>query len=215
MSDVTNLAHQIWNLLVKKGFEPVLRRGSGDVGRYQEWTGVPAPPEVADLWSVLAGRDILGMCLEGPDSAGQYVAARANEAESSGPGEPFEELDGSTDGAVRKVWWDRGWCALYATADHAIAVDSHPGATGQVGQVVYCEMDMYGDREAVWESVEDFLRDLLAVISSDGLIVEDGFGLLAGTDGDRYLVSMAVLEMGQARRDGRPVPLVAFADDRN
>ncbi|WP_157101928.1 hypothetical protein [Nocardia caishijiensis] len=174
-----------------------------------------APAEVAELWSVLGGRDVLGMRLESPDSAGQYVAARAAEAESSAPGEPFEELDGSTDGAVRKVWWDRGWCALYATAELAIAVDSHPGAKGQVGQVVYCEMDMYGDREAVWDSVEDLLRDLLAVVSSDGLIVEDGFGLLAGTDGDRYLVPMAVLEVGQARRDGRPVPLVAFADDRH
>ncbi|MEU4595537.1 hypothetical protein [Nocardia sp. NPDC023988] len=215
MSEVAVVAQRIRDTLVDRGFEPILRRGSGEVGRYQEWTGVPAPAEVAELWSVLAGRDILGMCLEGPDSAGQYVAARANEAESSDPGEPFEELDGSADDAVRKVWWDRGWCALYATADLAIAVDSHPGAKGQVGQVVYCEMDMYGDREAVWESVEDFLRDLLAVVSSDGLIVEDGFGLLAGTDGDRYLVSTAVLEMGQARRDGRPVPLVAFADDRH
>lgn len=209
---VTVVAQHVWDALVDRGFEPALRRGTAEAGRYQEWTGVPAPAEVAELWSVLGGRDLLGMCLEGADSAGRYVAARADEAESSDPGEPFEELDGSADDAVRKVWWDRDWCALYATADLAIAVDSHPGTKGRVGQVVYCDMDMYADREAVWESVEEFLRDLLAVVSSEELTVEDGFGSLAGTDGYRYLVSMAVLEMGRARRDGRPVSLVAFAE---
>ncbi|MFD3703422.1 hypothetical protein ACFWUP_09770 [Nocardia sp. NPDC058658] len=213
MGNVAALAQRIHDVMLEKGFEPVIRRGSGDASRYEEQTGMSAPAEVAELWSVLGGRDILGMCLEGAQSAGRWCAARAGEAESSGPGVPYEELDGSTDGAVRKVWWDRGWCPLHASADYAIAVDAHPGAEGHVGQVVYCDLDVYSDREAVWGSVAEFLRDVLAVVSSDGLVVEDGFGLKKHTDNWTCTILMAVLETGRARRDGRPVPLIGFTED--
>ncbi|MEV0771791.1 SMI1/KNR4 family protein [Nocardia salmonicida] len=213
MVDATSLAQRIGDVLVKKGFEPAMRHGSDAADRYEEQTGAPAPPEVVELWSVLGGRDILGMCLEGANSAGLWCAARASEAESSGPGVPYEELDGSASGAVRMVWWDRGWCPLHATVDNAIAVDSHPGAEGRAGQVVYCDMDVYSDREVVWGSVADFLRDVLAVVSSDGLVVEDGHGLMTHTDNWTCTVLMAVLETGRARRDGRPVPLIGFTED--
>ncbi len=212
MSDVTTLSQRIWDVLVEKGFEPVMRRGSEDASRYEEQTGLPAPAEVAELWSVLGGRDILGMCLEGANSAGRQCAARAGEAESTGPGVPYEELDGSADGAVRMVWWDRGWCPLHASVDYAIAVDSHPGTEGHVGQVIYCDMDVYSDREAVWGSVADFLRDVLAVVSSEGLVVDEGFGLMEHTDKWTCTMLMAVREAGRARRDGRPVPLIGFAE---
>ncbi|MGW6425807.1 hypothetical protein ACWF82_24305 [Nocardia sp. NPDC055053] len=207
MGDVTISAQRIWDALVEKGFEPDMRRGTQDPSRYEELTGVPAPTEVAELWSVLGGRDILGMCLEGAESAGQLCAARADEAESSGPGVPYEELDGSTDGAVRMVWWDREWCPLLATSDHAIAVDTHPGSTGHAGQVIYCSFEVYFDREEVWSSVAEFLRDVLTVVSSDAVAVEEGCGTLAHTDGWGRTVTMAVLEVGRARRDGRPIPL--------
>ncbi|MFD4357268.1 hypothetical protein ACFWPX_32315 [Nocardia sp. NPDC058518] len=210
MGEVATLARHIWDVMVERGFEPVLRRGSEDTSRYEDQTGVPAPAEVAELWSVLGGRDILGMCLEGAQSAGRWCAARADEAESSGPGVPYEELDGSTDGAVRMVWWDRGWCPLHASADWAIAVDSHPGAAGHVGQVVFCDLDVDSDREAVWGSVTEFLRDVLAVVSSEALIVEDGHGLMAHVDNWNCTILMAVRELGQARRDGRPIPLLGL-----
>ncbi|WP_157101397.1 hypothetical protein [Nocardia shimofusensis] len=163
-----------------------------------------APPEVVELWSVLGGVDVAGMWLEDTDSAGQACAARAREAEESGPGVPYEELDGSTDGAVRMVWWDRGWCPLILTADNAIAVDGHPGEAGRIGQVVYCSFEVYSDREAVWESVAEFLGDVLTVISSEALIIDDGYGLLRGDDGRTKTVMMAAVEIGRARRDGRP-----------
>ncbi|MGM7647478.1 hypothetical protein ACSVDM_21470 [Nocardia sp. JW2] len=207
MSEVSVLARRIWDVLVERGFDPVLRRGGGDAASYKEETGVAPPAEAVELWSVLGGRDILGMDLEGAQSAGRWCAARADEAESSGPGVPYEELDGSSDGAVRMVWWDRGWCPLHASADWAVAVDTHPGAKGQVGQVIFCDLDVDCDREAVWGSVAEFLRDVLAVVSSDALIVENGFGLLDHVDNWTCTVLMAVRELGLARRDGRPIPL--------
>lgn len=168
---------------------------------------MPAPTEVVELWAVLGGRDILGMCFEGAQSAGQLRAARADEAESSGLGVPYEELDGSSDGAVRMVWWDRRWCPLLATAEHAIAVDCHPGAKGAIGQVIFCDFDCCSDREAVWGSVTDFLRDVLTVISAEELTVEGGHGRIPRTGRSDATVTMAVLEVGRARRDGRPIAL--------
>ncbi|MGW6725115.1 hypothetical protein ACWF9G_04340 [Nocardia sp. NPDC055029] len=211
MIDVATSAQRIWDALAARGSEPVMRRGFESPNRYEELTGELAPAEVTDLWSALGGRDILGMCLEGADSAGQMCAARANEAESSGPGVPYAELDGTTDCAVRKVWWDRAWCPLVATADLAIVVDSHPGATGHIGQVAYCNLDEDSDREAVWGSVSEFLRDVLTVVSSDALVVEDGHGRMPDPDGWDLTVTMAVLEVGRARRDGRPIPLPGIA----
>ncbi|MGW5312131.1 hypothetical protein [Nocardia thailandica] len=163
------------------------------------------------MWSILGGLDILGMNLEGARSAGRLCAARADEAESSRPGTPYPVLDGSADGAVRMVWWDRGWCPLTATADSAIAVDTHPGVTGRVGQVIYCDFEVYSDREAVWDCVADFLGDLLVVVSSESLAVEDGFARIPNPEGWDMSVMVAVLEVGRARRDGRPVPLLSTA----
>lgn len=185
----------------------MVRRGLFGPERYVEQTGVAAPAEVVELWSVLGGRDIVGMDLESAHSAGQWVAARADEAEWAEPGEPFEELDGSSDGAVRMVWWDRRWCLLHVSFDFAIAVDMNPGAEGTVGQVIYCDMDFGADREALWGSVPEFLRDVLAVVCSDELRVVDGFGVMIGLDGSEMVVRTALAELGRARRDGRPVPL--------
>ncbi|WP_157101825.1 hypothetical protein [Nocardia caishijiensis] len=201
------LTQRIWDVLVERGFQPVLRRGGGDASTYEEQTGVAAPAEAVELWSALGGREILGMNLEGPQSAGRWCAVRADEAESSGPGVPYEELNGSADGAVRMVWWDRGWCPLHASADWAVAVDTHPGTKGQVGQVIFCDLDVDCVREAVWGSVAEFLRDVLAVVSSDALIVENGHGQLEHVDNWTRSVLIAVYELGLARRDGRPSPL--------
>ncbi|MGW5574308.1 hypothetical protein ACWEVD_24190 [Nocardia thailandica] len=208
---VTELAHRIFDALLHKRCESRVRRNNGAPGDYEALTGVSAPTAVVELWSVLGGRDILGMNLEGARSAGRFCAARASEAESGGAGSPYEALDGSADGAVRMVWWDRGWCPLTATADSAIAVDTHPGVTGRVGQVIYCDFDVYSDREAVWDCVADFLGDLLVVVSSESLAVEDGFARIPNPEGWDMSVMVAVLEVGRARRDGRPVPLLSTA----
>ncbi|MFF0544774.1 hypothetical protein ACFYTF_18250 [Nocardia thailandica] len=210
-ADTVTTAQLIWNSLTESGSEPAIRRQNGNPDQYEVLTGVDAPAEVAALWSVLGGRDILGMNLEGARSAGRLCAARADEAESSRPGTPYPVLDGSADGAVRMVWWDRGWCPLTATADSAIAVDTHPGVTGRVGQVIYCDFEVYSDREAVWDCVADFLGDLLVVVSSESLAVEDGFARIPNPEGWDMSVLVAVLEVGRARRDGRPVPLLSTA----
>lgn len=211
MSEVTVMAERIRDVLVDRGFGTPVRRTTGAVSRYEEWTGVAPPTEAVDLWSVLGGVDVVGMLLEGADSAGQACAARASEAESAGVGVPYEELDGSTDGAVRMVWWDRGWCPLVLNTDSAIAVDGHPGDRGHMGQVVYCDFDVYSDREAVWPSLVNFLEDVLTVVSAESLVVENGFGSMMPDDGWNLTVMMATVEIGRARRDGRTSPFSTLA----
>ncbi|WP_024802998.1 hypothetical protein [Nocardia sp. BMG51109] len=203
MGEVTVLAERIRDVLVERGFGTPVQRSNGEIHRYEELTGVAAPTEVAELWSVLGGVDVVGMLLEGADSAGQACAARAGESEASGVGVPYEELDGSTDGAVRMVWWDRAWCPLVSTADNAIAVDGHPGEKGHVGQVMYCNFEVFSDREAVWPSAAEFVGDVLAVVSAEPLVVVNGFGSMMTDDGRDLTVMMAALEIGRARRDGR------------
>ena len=204
MGDVAAVAQRIRDALFSRDLTARVVRSNGDATRYQELTGAAAPPEVAELWSTLGGVDVAGMYLEGAESAGQACDARASEAEAYGPGVPYEELDGSTDLAVRNVWWDRGWCPLVLTADNAVAVDNHPGNAGKVGQVIYCDFEVYSDREAIWDSVVEFLHDVLTVLSSKELVIENGFGSLPTDDGWSRTVMMSAVEIGIARRDGRP-----------
>lgn len=207
-SEITVLANQILTILAERGFEPILRYREDPSRSYETYTGRPAPAEATALWSVLSGRDILGMCLDTSWSAGQQCDARASEAEFSGPGVPYEELDGSAEGSVRMVWWDRGWCPIYSDADYAFAIDTNPGATGHTGQVIFCTLNEDCDREAVWDSLTDFLRDVLALVSSPGLRVDDGWwGRFAHTDGGERSMVISITEVGRARRDGAPIPL--------
>ncbi|MGW4635362.1 SMI1/KNR4 family protein [Nocardia sp. NPDC004415] len=209
---VAHLANQIWATLTNRGFEPPLRRGDYPASRYEALVGEPAPAEAAVLWSVLGGRDVLGLWFESAWSAGELCDARATEAEFSGPGVPYEELDGSAANSVRMVWWDRGWCPVMATADIAFAIDTNPGATGHRGQIIFCSLHEDCDREAVWNSLADFLRDVLTVVSSDGLVIENGFGHLAHTDGYNRSVPISILEVGRAHRDGRRIQLHGLSD---
>src|SRR5690606_35328489 len=86
MGEVAASAQRIRNVLLERGFSARSVRGTGEASRYEELTGVAAPPEVVELWSVLGGVDVAGMWLVDPDSAGQACAARAREGEEYGPG---------------------------------------------------------------------------------------------------------------------------------
>lgn len=199
------MAEAIRRVMVARGVRVSDRVGSSG-GVYAGLTGVAAPAGLVEVWSVLSGVDVVGVRFEPERSAGRACAARAGEAQASGPGVPYEELDGSSDNAVRLVWWDRRWAPVVMTADNAIAVDEAPGALGVVGQVIYCDFEVYSDREAVWPSVVEFLRDVLWVVESPGLRVEDGFGSAVHDSGREWPLLSVIVGVGRARRDGVAVP---------
>lgn len=207
VGEVAVSAQRVLDVLVQRGVGFTVRYPPCEAARYEELTGIPAPTDVAELWSVLGGVDVAGMVVENADTAGRMCAARASEAEATGSGYPYEELDGSIDDAVRMVWWDRGWCPLVSGWDNAFAVDSHPGAKGHVGQVVFCDFDVYSDREAIWPSVTEFVLDLLAVVSAEALFFENGHGYLTLDTGSTATLMIAIREFGRARRDHRRPPI--------
>lgn len=196
--------------LVERGWGAV--REVSEVGVYEGLTGVAPEAGMGALWSVLGGVDVGGLPIDSEATAGARCASMAEQAEALGVGEPFDELDGSAEGDVRLVWWDRGWVPLFMSADDAFAVDGHPGAGGRAGQVIYCDLDYGCGREALWPSLVDFLNDMLAVVSSDGFVVEgdSGIGWLADDAGQDQWMLRILLDVGFARRDGRPVPYPAL-----